>query len=120
MNKIKKHFENGAYAIIERQFVWNAKTEFECVKPTLSYLCVPDKHQCKGLGTQCIRQILEWMKEEGIEYLAFDNYAKEFWKKLAKRMPQNVQLAKQYRNRLGILRINPIIPCEQIFPKYEV
>lgn len=120
MSKIRKTFENGAYAVIEKEFVWNSKTEFECVKPTLSYLSVPDKHQGKGLGTKCVKEILVWMKEEGIEYLAFDNYAKEFWKKLAKRMPQNVQLAKQYRNRLGILRINPIITCEQIFPKCEV
>jgi hypothetical protein len=111
-------FSEGAYAIINIDFIWNKGTEFASVKPTLEFLSVPTPNQSRGVGTRCVEDILVWMKDNSVEYLAFDNYAKQFWLKLAKRMPASVELAKQYKNTLGILRLSGEDTCLKVFPKH--
>lgn len=71
-------------------------------------LYLPKKMRGKGLALSLLDQVVLYMKRQGIKYLAFDNYADDFWKSALRQRPNNVELSKPYRgtSRFGFVKVS--------------
>lgn len=93
---------------------WNKGSELERNLPTLMMLYLPVRQRGKGLGLQLLDVVLTWMKANNVKYLAFDNFANDFWLSALRRRPKNVVLSKPYRgqSRVGFVRTSASVEVD--------
>jgi GNAT superfamily N-acetyltransferase len=105
------------YAHIDLNFVWDEGTDEEFVHPTLDMIEVPSRMRFKGYATKLIIAILDYLKLNNINSLAFANYERRFWDSIKKKFPKNVSFVKGTNKRFGYLGISKI--TEEIAPETQ-